>query len=139
MQLPNTLSALIGAGHDAATAIHAPGGAPLSYAALRGLVAQTIVTLNGLGIGRGDRVAIVLPNGPEMATAFVALGSRVTVIARSRSDCCTPRRSPRQWRARWRRFPGSTATTAMIPSLRRPPSTSVSPSHSAVGASLPRR
>ena len=24
------------------------------------------------GIGRGDRVAIVLPNGPEMATAFVA-------------------------------------------------------------------
>jgi len=75
MQLPNTLSALIGAGHDAATAIHAPGGAPLSYTRLRTLVAQTIASLNGLGIGRGDRVAIVLPNGPEMATAFVAIAA----------------------------------------------------------------
>ena len=27
------------------------------------------------GIGRGDRVAIVLPNGPEMATAFVAVAA----------------------------------------------------------------
>ena len=25
------------------------------------------------GIGAGDRVAIVLPNGPEMATAFVTI------------------------------------------------------------------
>ena len=28
-----------------------------------------------LGIGRGDRVAIVLPNGPEMAAAFLAIGA----------------------------------------------------------------
>jgi hypothetical protein len=28
------------------------------------------------GCGRGDRVAIVLPNGPEMAAAFVALSPR---------------------------------------------------------------
>ena len=75
MQRQTTLSALIGAGHDAATAIHAPGGAPLSYTRLRTLVAQTIASLNGLGIGRGDRVAIVLPNGPEMATAFVAIAA----------------------------------------------------------------
>ena len=32
--------------------------------------------LNGRGIGRGDRVAIVLPNGPEMAAAFVSGGLR---------------------------------------------------------------
>lgn len=31
--------------------------------------------LNALGIGRGDRVAIVLPNGPEMATAFLSVAS----------------------------------------------------------------
>lgn len=33
------------------------------------------VQLNALGLGRGDRVAIVLPNGPEMATAFVAVAA----------------------------------------------------------------
>ena len=31
--------------------------------------------LRGLGIGKGDRVAIVLPNGPEMAAAFLAIAS----------------------------------------------------------------
>jgi acyl-CoA synthetase (AMP-forming)/AMP-acid ligase II len=75
MQRQSTLSALIGAGQDAATAIHAPGGSPLTYLELRKLVGQTITTLNALGIGRGDRVAIVLPNGPEMATAFVAIAA----------------------------------------------------------------
>ena len=37
-----------------------------------------MATLNALGIGRGDRVAIVLPNGPEMATAFVAVACGAT-------------------------------------------------------------
>ena len=31
-----------------------------------------------MGIGRGDRVAIVLPNGPEMATAFIAIAQVAT-------------------------------------------------------------
>ena len=31
--------------------------------------------LNDLGIGRNDRVAIVLPNGPEMAAAFLCVAS----------------------------------------------------------------
>jgi acyl-coenzyme A synthetase/AMP-(fatty) acid ligase len=31
--------------------------------------------LNSLGVGRGDRVAVVLPNGPEMALAFLAVPS----------------------------------------------------------------
>jgi acyl-CoA synthetase (AMP-forming)/AMP-acid ligase II len=31
-----------------------------------------------MGLGRGDRVAIVLANGPEMATAFVSLAAAVT-------------------------------------------------------------
>ena len=50
----------------------------LSYGALRELAGSTVQRLNGLGIGRGDRVAIVLPNGPEMAAAFVAIGCGAT-------------------------------------------------------------
>ena len=46
--------------------------------ALRALIETDPRTLNELGIGRGDRVAIVLPNGPEMATAFVAVASAAT-------------------------------------------------------------
>jgi len=34
--------------------------------------------LHGAGIGRGDRVAIVLPNGPEMAAAFVCVAQCAT-------------------------------------------------------------
>ena len=62
-----TLSDLIKAGADDATALSAPGGRPLTFRDLRALVAGTICELNGNGIARGDRVAIVLPNGPEMA------------------------------------------------------------------------
>jgi acyl-CoA synthetase (AMP-forming)/AMP-acid ligase II len=41
-------------------------------------VARTVARLNGFGVGRGDRVAIVLPNGPDMATAFIAVASGAT-------------------------------------------------------------
>jgi acyl-CoA synthetase (AMP-forming)/AMP-acid ligase II len=50
----------------------------LTYGELRALAEETVQRLNGLGIGRGDRVAIVLPNGPEMAAAFVAIGCGAT-------------------------------------------------------------
>jgi acyl-CoA synthetase (AMP-forming)/AMP-acid ligase II len=60
-------------GADAAPAIGAPGRPPMSHGVLRGLVERAITCLNGMGIGRGDRVAMVLPNGPEMAAAFVAV------------------------------------------------------------------
>src|SRR5262249_47912902 len=35
-------------------------------------------TLQGHGIGRGDRVAIVLDNGPELATTFLGVASGAT-------------------------------------------------------------
>ncbi|MCE2968772.1 MAG: acyl--CoA ligase [Burkholderiales bacterium] len=75
MQRQSTISALLTAGADSATAFGAPGGAPLTYAALRAHVQRTVAVLNGLGTGRGDRVAIVLPNGPEMASAYVAVAA----------------------------------------------------------------
>jgi acyl-CoA synthetase (AMP-forming)/AMP-acid ligase II len=55
--------------------IEAPGRPALSYAGLHALIRDTVNSLNSSGIGRNDRVAIVLPNGPEMATAFVAIAS----------------------------------------------------------------
>src|ERR1700690_2969422 len=73
-----TLPGLLAAGRDEAAAIMASGAAALTYAGLRKLVGETIAALNAFGIGRGDRVAIVLPNGPEMATAFLAVASAAT-------------------------------------------------------------
>jgi acyl-CoA synthetase (AMP-forming)/AMP-acid ligase II/acyl carrier protein len=42
---------------------------------LRRQVDGTVAWLNAFGIGRGDRVAIVLPNGPEMAVAFLGVSA----------------------------------------------------------------
>ena len=41
--------------------------------ALRALAERTGAALNAAGIGRGDRVAIVLANGPEAATSFLTV------------------------------------------------------------------
>ncbi len=69
-----TIARLLEAGAAAAPAIRATEGrATLSFAALRDLCARSVAALNARGIGRNDRVAIVLPNGPEMATAFLAI------------------------------------------------------------------
>lgn len=54
-------------------AIGAPGRPDLDYAGLAALLARTAADLAGRGVGPGDSVAIVLPNGPEMATAFLAV------------------------------------------------------------------
>ena len=65
--------------HEAeAPAILAPERPTLDFGALRELADATVARLNALGIGRGDRVAIVLPNGPEMATAFVTVACGAT-------------------------------------------------------------
>ncbi len=59
-------------------AIEAMGAQPLTYGGLRTLVARTRQALNSRGLGRGSRIAVVLPNGPEMAAAFVAVASAAT-------------------------------------------------------------
>ena len=50
----------------------------MSYGALKTLTTQVRTTLRGAGIGASDRVAIVLPNGPEMAAAFVTVAQSAT-------------------------------------------------------------
>jgi oxalate---CoA ligase len=59
-------------------AIGAPGRPALTLAALGTLIDETVRRLNSFGFGRNDRVAIVLPNGPEMATCFMAVASGTT-------------------------------------------------------------
>jgi acyl-CoA synthetase (AMP-forming)/AMP-acid ligase II len=78
MPLPTTLHELLRFGADADPALGAPGRSPLSYRDLRAHVARTGERLVGLGVGRNDTVAIVLPNGPEMASAFLAIGAAAT-------------------------------------------------------------
>lgn len=68
-----TLSSLLSAHDPAAPAIGAPGRDWLSFAGLSVLSASVAVDLRRFGIGAGDRVAIVLPNGAEMATAFLTV------------------------------------------------------------------
>ncbi|MFT3816350.1 MAG: acyl--CoA ligase [Rubrivivax sp.] len=75
--MSTTLKDLLAAGADAAPAIAAPGRTPLSHGALRALIEATLSALNAQGIARNDRVAIVLPNGPEMASCFIACASGV--------------------------------------------------------------
>ncbi len=70
-----TIRSLLDRGAQDAVALTAPGGVPLTFGALRILVDSTVERLNAIGIGRGDRVAIVLPNGPAMATAFLAVAA----------------------------------------------------------------
>jgi oxalate---CoA ligase len=76
--MQDTLSALLGTAAPDALALSAPGRPPLTHAVLRQLIGDTLAWLNARGIGRNDRVAIVLPNGPEMASCFLACASGVT-------------------------------------------------------------
>ncbi len=73
-----TILDLLQSGHDESIALTAPGRPPLTYAGLRQHVAKTVASLNQMGIGRNDRVAIVLPNGPEMASAFISVAAGAT-------------------------------------------------------------
>ena len=64
--------------HAESSAIIAPGRQALNYYDLFQHIEATVRTLNALGIGRNDRVAVVMSNGPEMATAFLATATGST-------------------------------------------------------------
>src|SRR6266545_6830274 len=68
-----TIPELFAGAKDDAVALAAPGRKPLSYGGLRRHVADTARRLQELGIGRLDRVATVLGNGPETAAAFLTV------------------------------------------------------------------
>src|SRR5579864_572897 len=59
-----------GASRDVAIAV--PGGVRLTYGELREQVAAAAGALARLGLGRGDRIALVLPNSAESIVLFLA-------------------------------------------------------------------
>ena len=73
-----TITALLAAGAPDAPAVGAPGREALTYAGLRGEIERLAGQLRAAGVSRNDRVAIVLPNGPEIAVGFLAVASCAT-------------------------------------------------------------
>ena len=61
-----------------AVAIASPSRQPLTYRRLCTQVEYAVCALQSLGVGCHDRVAMVLPNGPETAAAFLAVSSCAT-------------------------------------------------------------
>jgi oxalate---CoA ligase len=61
----STIKDLIVAGKDDADVLGAPERPARTYKDLRELVQRTVESLNAMGNGRNDRVAIVLPNRPR--------------------------------------------------------------------------
>lgn len=54
------------------------GRQSLTYRQLNDQMNQVVQSLNRMGIGRNDRVAILLPNGMELATAFLTVAAGAT-------------------------------------------------------------
>jgi oxalate---CoA ligase len=72
---PTTLRALIGRSDDHAALVVPESGTSLSYAALQRSLDRAAGRLAALGVGEGDRVALVLGNGPGLIVAFLAVGA----------------------------------------------------------------
>ena len=73
-----TLNQLLERGEASATAIAVPGGPLVSYRELTELVAEAADGLAELGLGRGDRIALVIPNSPETIVMFLAAATTGT-------------------------------------------------------------
>jgi acyl-CoA synthetase (AMP-forming)/AMP-acid ligase II/acyl carrier protein len=61
-------------------AILAPGRLPTTYNALWLQTRDVVRGLRSLGVGRTDRVAVVLPDGPEAAVAMVAVAAGAVCV-----------------------------------------------------------
>jgi acyl-CoA synthetase (AMP-forming)/AMP-acid ligase II len=74
----NTYSELLTSHPADAPAIGAPGRDWMTYGGLRSMSEAIRAQLREAGVAPRDRVAIVLPNGPEMATAFATIAQAAT-------------------------------------------------------------
>ena len=59
-------------------AVEAPGRVPMTYGRLFAHMKEVGRSLRSFGLGRDDRIAIVLPNGPDLATAFLCVSAVAT-------------------------------------------------------------
>jgi acyl-CoA synthetase (AMP-forming)/AMP-acid ligase II len=73
-----TIRELLEHGNGGDPAIVVPGAPTLTFDALRAQIDALATQLSAFGIGRNDRVAIVLPNGPEAAITFLAVTQTAT-------------------------------------------------------------
>ena len=73
-----TIPELISRGDPDAPAVVSLTDQSASYADVSATVDRIAGQLRALGLERGDPVALVLPNGPEMAMTFLATASCVT-------------------------------------------------------------
>jgi acyl-CoA synthetase (AMP-forming)/AMP-acid ligase II/aryl carrier-like protein len=85
-------------------AILAPGQAPVTYGALWARANDTVRGLRSLGVRRSDRVAVVLPNGPEAAVALIAVAA---------GAICVPL-NPGFTAEEWRRYFGVLRVSALL-------------------------
>ncbi|WP_147126764.1 acyl--CoA ligase [Shimia ponticola] len=76
--MKTTLTALVAQHPGDALALGAPDRGWMTYDGLRDLATRTETALRGFGIGAKDRVAIVLPNGPDMASSFFTIAQAAT-------------------------------------------------------------
>jgi acyl-CoA synthetase (AMP-forming)/AMP-acid ligase II len=68
---PSTLLDLL-VGEDDHPALVAPDKPALTYHQVRQHILELATQFNQLGMGRGDRIAIAMPNGPEMILTYLA-------------------------------------------------------------------
>lgn len=81
-QTASTLSDLLMVNNSAHPALIVPEDGPtVTYDSLHNQVEQFATTLHALGIGRGDRVAMALPNGVEVITAFLGIATAAATAA----------------------------------------------------------
>ncbi len=75
---PETLAALLHGGPASAPALHVPDGLRLDFGGLADAAGELAGILRAAGVARGDRVVLVVPDGPvllQVLLAVVALGA----------------------------------------------------------------
>ena len=73
-----TLNHVLNSGADHDIVFTAPDRSPITHSQLRSLVKNIGEQISSLGLRNNDRVAIVLPNGPEAATSFFCVANYFT-------------------------------------------------------------
>jgi len=84
-----TLVEMLDRGAPDAPALLSPGRGPITFGSLREDVDRLAERLAALGFGRGDRIAIVMENGPDMAVVLLAVaccGTAVPLNPKYRAD-----------------------------------------------------
>jgi len=78
-RLPGLLDALP-AGNKAPALSAIDGRDPITHDQIRGCIEQTGRVLHRLQMGRGHRIALVLPNGPELASGILCITTWCTCV-----------------------------------------------------------